>query len=124
MANKPPIEPFLETLLSDARFSDFQEFLRRPDPDQFYEGPTWQDVDAYLLEYPDFANEIHSTIFKCGDDYFLYSIGNLKACYLVDEDFINKGRAFVLFNFVGSNWTYVGQLSNQLPFWKEVPNEH
>ena len=45
-----------------------------------------------------------------------FSPGNLKAHYVLDEDFVNDGSAFVLFALVGSDWTYVIRASNQNRF--------
>jgi hypothetical protein len=47
-----------------------------------------------------------------------FSCGNLKACYIIDEDFINGGRAFVLFNLVATNWVYVDQINEQNNYWE------
>ena len=41
---------------------------------------------------------------------------NLKAHYVLDEDFINNGTAFVLFALVGSDWTHVVRVNNQNRF--------
>ncbi|MCG9110696.1 hypothetical protein [Laribacter hongkongensis] len=45
-----------------------------------------------------------------------FSAGNLKTHYVLDEDFINNGTAFVLFSLVGSDWTYVIRVNNQNNF--------
>ncbi len=45
-----------------------------------------------------------------------FSVGNLKAHYVLDEDFINRGSAFVLFSLVGTLWTHVECVGNQNEF--------
>ncbi len=45
-----------------------------------------------------------------------FSTCNLKAHYVLDEDFINNGTAFVLFALVGSDWTHVVRVNNQNRF--------
>jgi len=45
-----------------------------------------------------------------------FSPGNLKAHYVLDEDFVNAGSAFVLFSLVAGNWTHVVAASNQNKF--------
>ncbi len=45
-----------------------------------------------------------------------FSACNLKAHYVLDEDFINNGTAFVLFALVGSDWMHVIRVRNQNHF--------
>ena len=45
-----------------------------------------------------------------------FSPGNLKAHYVLDEDFVNNGSAIVAFALVGSQWTHVIHLGNQNDF--------
>jgi hypothetical protein len=45
-----------------------------------------------------------------------FSVGNLKAHYVLDEDFVNSGSAFVLFSLVGTTWTLVVPVCNQNRF--------
>lgn len=42
-----------------------------------------------------------------------FSPGNLKAHYVLDEDFVDGGTAFVVFALVGSAWVHVVRLSGQ-----------
>lgn len=42
-----------------------------------------------------------------------FSLGNLKAHYVLDEDFVDGGTAFVLFALVGSVWAHVVRLKGQ-----------
>ena len=41
------------------------------------------------------------------------SPGNLKAHYVLDEDFVDGGTAFVVFALVGSAWSHVVRLKGQ-----------
>ena len=45
-----------------------------------------------------------------------FSACNLKAHYVLDEDFIDGGTAFVLFALVGSEWTYIVRVNEQNDF--------
>lgn len=45
-----------------------------------------------------------------------FSVGNLKAHYILDEDFINNGSAIVLFSLVGAFWTHIERVSDQNEF--------
>lgn len=45
-----------------------------------------------------------------------FSPGNLKAHYVLDEDFVNGGSGFVLFSLVGTTWTLVVPVKNQNRF--------
>lgn len=45
-----------------------------------------------------------------------FSASNLKAHYVLDEDVINDGTAFILFSIVGSDWTHVIRVNNQNRF--------
>ena len=45
-----------------------------------------------------------------------FSPGNLKAHYVLDEDFIDAGSAFVLFSLVAGNWSHVVAVRNQNNF--------
>lgn len=45
-----------------------------------------------------------------------FSAGNLKAHYVLDEDFIDGGSALVLFSLVGSTWNYVVRIQEQNSF--------
>ena len=45
-----------------------------------------------------------------------FSPCNLKAHYVLDEDYINNGSAIVIFTLVGSLWTHVVHLKDQNDF--------
>ena len=45
-----------------------------------------------------------------------FSPGNLKAQYVLDEDFVNNGSAIVVFALVGSQWSHVVHLKDQNDF--------
>jgi hypothetical protein len=42
-----------------------------------------------------------------------FSVGNLKAHYVLDEDFVDGGTAFIVFALVGSTWTHVVRVTGQ-----------
>lgn len=42
-----------------------------------------------------------------------FSPSNLKAHYVLDEEFVDNGTAFVLFSLVGSTWAHVVRLKDQ-----------
>ena len=52
--------------------------------------------------------------------FFQHWRGKLKAHYVLDEVFNNGGSAFVLFALVGSHWTYIVRVSDQLDFIPET----
>lgn len=45
-----------------------------------------------------------------------FSPGNLKAHYVLDEDFVNGGSGFVLFSLIGTTWSLVVPVKNQNRF--------
>lgn len=45
-----------------------------------------------------------------------FSPCNLKAHYVLDEDFVNNGSAIIVFALVGSQWTHVVHLRDQNGF--------
>jgi hypothetical protein len=55
-----------------------------------------------------------------GLPFFQYWRGKLKAHYVLDEVFNSGGSAFVLFALVGSHWTYIVRVSDQLDFIPEL----
>jgi len=110
---------FLDSLLDEATYPIIAKKLRETPEDFFYEKGQWHSVEDLLAEHTHEQNLLDKYAFEELDpDFGGFSSGNLKACYVVDEDFINFGRAFVIFNLVGSNWVHVGQLNNQAEFWK------
>ncbi|MNC48166.1 hypothetical protein D3C75_972650 [compost metagenome] len=72
----------------------------------------WSLVDRLLTEMD--RAELHCIAFSSGHEGF--SAGNLKAHYVLDEDFINDGSAYILFALVGSTWTHVISVSDQNRF--------
>lgn len=110
---------FLDKLLNDAEYASVVRTLSRPVEDAFYEGANWYGLEELLKSFPEATQALRGFAFEGWDvDVGGFSSGNLKACYVPDEDFVNGGRAFVLFNLVASNWTYVGQAANQLELWE------
>lgn len=72
----------------------------------------WSSVDSLLTEMD--RAELHRIAFRSSHEGF--SVGNLKAHYVLDEDFINDGSAYILFALVGSTWTHVISVSDQNRF--------
>lgn len=72
----------------------------------------WSTVQNHLSPAEKTALELIA--FQSADGFF--SPGNLKAHYVLDEDFVSAGSAFVLFSLVASNWTHVVAVSNQNKF--------
>jgi hypothetical protein len=52
--------------------------------------------------------------------FFQHWRGKLKVHYVLDEVFNSGGSAFVLFALVGSHWTYIVRVSDQLDFIPEL----
>jgi hypothetical protein len=72
----------------------------------------WSSVNSLLAEVD--RAELHRIAFKSSHEGF--SAGSLKAHYVLDEDFINNGSAYILFALVGSTWTHVISVSDQNRF--------
>lgn len=72
----------------------------------------WSSVDSLLTEMD--RAELHRIAFRSSHEGF--SAGNLKAHYVLDEDFINDGSAYILFALVNSTWTHVISVSDQNRF--------
>ena len=111
---------FLDCLLFDDAYPDFVDGLRNPPHDRFYENDLWHSVSHLLQPYPDALTALNAYAFLGRDSKFSFSVGNLKACYIQDEDFINNGRSFILFNLVATTWFHVGLVGKQIGFWKVV----
>lgn len=73
----------------------------------------WVDVSASFQE-AELAG-LESLSYREG-----FSLCNLKAHYVLDEDFLDNGTAFVIFALVGSTWFHVVRLRDQMIF---VPPE-
>ena len=109
---------FLETLVSDERYACMVASLREVPQDRFYEEMRWHSVEDILARCPIALEALQGFGFRSWDPEFgPFSPCNLKAQYIPDEDFVNGGRAYVLFNLVANNWTYVAQVPNQAAFW-------
>jgi len=111
-------ESFLDLLLSDKSYCDFVTALRQIPEEKYYKKDMWHSVEDLLEPFPDAIKALHGYGFHGWDKDFSFSSGDLKACYIIDEDFVNGGRAFVLFNLVASNWVYVGQINEQISYWE------
>jgi hypothetical protein len=110
---------FLGSLLNTERYRHLAVSLRQKPKDLIYANGPWHSIDELLAEYPKERKLLNEyACYNKDEEFGGFSPANLKACYIVDEDFINNGRAFILFNLVGSNWTHVGHLNDQAKFWK------
>lgn len=69
----------------------------------------WSTVQDLITETD--LEELQRIAFRSRQGGF--SPGNLKAHYVLDEDFINDGTAFILFALVGSRWTHVISIRDQ-----------
>lgn len=72
----------------------------------------WSSLDRLLTETE--RAELHRIAFRSKSGGF--SACNLKAHYVLDEDFINNGSAYILFALVGSTWTHLISVSDQNRF--------
>lgn len=109
---------FLDLLLTDPEYKAFVDGLREKPKERYYEDDLWHSVQHLLRPYPEAASALHDYAFSRKDESMSFSAGNLKACYIIDEDIINNGRAFVLFNLVATSWFHVGSVSDQGGLWE------
>lgn len=110
-------EDFLDSLLLDKKYSSFVEALRG-NSNAYYSKDIWHNVQYLLTPFPDALKALNGYAFHQWDEKISFSACNLKACYIIDEDFINGGRAFVLFNLVATNWIYLSQINEQVNYWE------
>lgn len=69
----------------------------------------WLSVEECLSEPK--LNELQNIAFNSPGGGF--SPGNLKAHYVLDEDFIDGGSALIVFALVGSTWNHVVRVREQ-----------
>jgi hypothetical protein len=72
----------------------------------------WSSVDRLLTEMN--RAELHRIAFRSSHGGF--SACNLKAHYVLDEEFTSDGSAYILFALVGSTWTHVISVGDQNRF--------
>jgi hypothetical protein len=80
-------------------------------------------AEARWVQVVDFLTPMQQTELDAiadGLPFFQYWRGKLKAHYVLDEVFNSGGSAFVLFALVGSHWTYIVRVSDQLEFIPEL----
>lgn len=112
---------FLDALVTDDCYEGVVAALREAPLDEFYQAMRWHAVESILAPFPAALEALRGFAFETWDPAFgPFSACNLKAQYILDEDFVNGGRAFVLFNLVASNWTHVSQAANQAAHWKRT----
>ncbi|MBU0968678.1 MAG: hypothetical protein KKA54_20135 [Proteobacteria bacterium] len=111
---------FLDYVVSSTQYRTILEKMNQPCPDRLYRHDYWHSVEELLRPFPDAHKALMGYAFDNWDEEMAFSAGNLKACYILDEDFVNGGRAFILFSIVASNWTYVTQVNNQSELWERL----
>jgi hypothetical protein len=112
---------FLDTLVTDEAHSGIVAALRERPRDGFYKDMRWHALEPILASFPAALDALRGFALERWDpDFGSFTSCNLKAQYIPDEDFVNGGRAFVLFNLVASNWTHVSQVANQAADWKRT----
>ncbi|RJQ29920.1 hypothetical protein C4565_01490 [Candidatus Parcubacteria bacterium] len=111
---------FLDYVLSSSQYRSIVEKLRQHRPNRFYRQDYWHSVEELLRPFPEAHKALSGFAFEKWDEEMAFSSGSLKACYIIDENFVNGGRAFVLFNIVASNWTYVALVNNQEELWERI----
>ena len=114
------LEEFLDHLVTDPVYQGFLNSLQSDPEGRFYRRDYFHGVKDSLKNYPYALKALNAYGFDNWDKSIAFTPGNLKAVYLIDEDFINDGRAFVLFNLVGSTWTYVATANNQVESWEAL----
>lgn len=85
----------------------------------------WSSVEDLLGEAA--KDKLHELAFRPSISGDGFSACNLKAHYVLDEDFIDNGSAIILFSLVGALWTHVEHVSDQNEFttaemWLEEGN--
>lgn len=112
---------FLDALVSHDAYARVVAAIREAPVDEVYEDMRWQALEPILRLIPEGMDALQGFAFKGWDSAFgPFSACNLKAWYIPDEDFVNGGRAFVLFTLVASNWTHVSHVANQAAHWKRT----
>ncbi|WP_257252727.1 MULTISPECIES: hypothetical protein [unclassified Endozoicomonas] len=111
----PSFKAFLDSLLTS---DDIVSKLRSQPADSFYRESKWHTIADLLQHCPDLLEALNGYAFKGWDSSIAFTANNLKACYLIDEDFINGGRAFVLFNLVATSWFHLSEVSHQAVYWE------
>lgn len=111
---------FLDEIVSGDAYAGVVDTFRDGPRDISYEDTRWHSVEQVLAPFPAASNALRGFAFEAWDPEFgPFNACNLKAQYIPDEDFVNGGRAFVLFNLIASNWTHVSQVANQSAHWKK-----
>ncbi len=110
---------FLDSLLTEESYLPVVAGLRESPVDSFYEDERWHSVEIILAPFPAAVEALKGFAFQGWDpDFGNFSACNLKAMYILDEDFVDGGRAFVLFNLAASKWTHISHVANQAACWK------
>ena len=77
-------------------------------------GDRWCSVNHLLSGNAESTHLFNKFAFNGLDSKYSFSACNLKAIYILDEDFIDNGSALVLFSLVGSKWNHVVRVTDQI----------
>lgn len=110
---------FLEFILNSEEYVSVVDTLRTQRANRVYQLDLWHSFEQLLTPYPEARKALQHFAFHNWDDKIAFSPSNLKACYIIDEDLVNGGRAFVLFNLVANNWYHLAQVDNQSQYWEQ-----
>ena len=116
----PDFTQFLDFILKSKKYVSVVDTLRMQRANRFYQHDYWHSFEQLLNPFPEASKALQNFAFNNWDNTVAFSPCNLKASYIIDEDFVNGGRAFVLFNVVASNWNYLAQINNQAQYWEYV----
>lgn len=114
---------FLNELASNNICNDFtQRLISLPNPDANYYleiGDRWCCVESLIKNDREALKILRQFAFEGRDHNFSFSSGNLKVQYIPNEDFVDGGSAFVIFSLVGTNWSHVVYIKDELQKWEE-----
>lgn len=82
-------------------------------------GDRWCGVEDLIKGEQALNVMLNDFAFKGRDSEFAFSSGNLKAQYIPNEDFVGNGSAFVLFSLVGTKWSHIAWVEDELDSWEK-----
>jgi hypothetical protein len=92
------------------------------DNDYFSIGERWCNVDGLLKDNKE-IKQLLNQFAEGRDSKFTFSVGNLKAQYIPNEDFVDNGSAFIIYSLVGTKWNHVVWVKDDLTVWNKVMPE-
>jgi hypothetical protein len=101
------LEEFLDDLAKNPKFA----FAVNAFAERRNEG--WLSVEEVLGRETDVGQILTDLAFKRLDTPWEFSACNLKVRYMFDEDYVDDGRAILLFNLVATRWVHLVWLANQ-----------